>query len=93
MKETCKYCGIEENLIQRFQFDGDYWHGYTKSEEELLKTECGRAILKIKQKDIEQNKTIKNLIRIREKDFDENTQVIDSLIKKKTITNIINTLY
>ncbi|KKK49510.1 hypothetical protein LCGC14_3134320, partial [marine sediment metagenome] len=33
------------------EFDGDYWHGYTKSKEELQKTKQGKNILKAVKKD------------------------------------------
>jgi hypothetical protein len=51
------------------QLDGDYWHGYTKTAEELSKTEQGRNILATMKQDEEQNRTIPNLIRIRESEF------------------------
>lgn len=51
------------------QFDGDYWHGYLNTKEELMKGKQGRYILKVIEKDKEQNQLIDNLIRIRESEF------------------------
>ena len=48
------------------QFDGDYWHGYLGVDE---RTEQGRYIKKVVERDKKQNKLIDNLIRIRESEF------------------------
>ena len=63
------------------EFDGDYWHGYTKSKEELQKTKQGKNILKAVKKDELKNKIIPNLIRIRESNFLKNPIILKEKIK------------
>ena len=53
------------------QFDGDYWHGYLNTPEELQKSKQGRVILGTIERDKLQNQTIPNLIRIKESEFDK----------------------
>ena len=66
------------------EFDGDYWHGHTKSKKELQKTKQGRNILNTIKKDKLKNKIISNLIRIRESNFLKNPNVLKEKIKTFT---------
>ena len=75
------------------QLDGIFWHGLANYKDEFLETDLGKAILKTKEKDELQNKTIKNLVRITDEEFRLDPKILDNRIKPKIITKIMNTLY
>jgi hypothetical protein len=62
-------------------------------DENFWNTELGKAIFKTKEKDLEQNKTIYNLVRITDEEFRKDPKILDEKIKPKIINKIMNLTY
>ncbi len=75
------------------QLDGIFWHGLGKYKEGFFNTALGQSILKIKEKDELQDRTIKNLIRITDIQFKNNPKILEEKIKSKIMNKIMNSLY